>query len=231
MVVVVACLLDSVPHAPVACGAVAIDESSESSRVSRVESSLRRRLCPSPGSQQVTCLFFASQSQEGAIPWKLRSYMSVETWMRKQHYVGLSVSPPHVAAWTSVLLLGSTAAATGGEVIAKPIRRRQRKVGGIHQVPAMNRAVPRVNEVNAIGKTPRRRGVNANQDHTALVDLRRSTNSKESVLVGRGRGVGVTAKVEVEVEVEVEAAAKVEASINFGVTLKRLVKSWKKPHL
>ena len=200
-----------------ACGAVATDESS----LSEAAALSVARLAASD-------LLFASQSLKREPSLEAQILHDVETWMRNQHIVGLSVSPPHVAAWTSVFLLGSTAAATGGEVIAKPIRRRQRKVGGIHRVPAMNRAVPRVNEVKAIGKTPRRRGVKANQDHTALIDLRRSTNSKESVLVGRGRGVGVTAKVEVEVEAE---AAKVEASINFGVTLKRLVKSWKKPRL
>ena len=91
----------------------------------------------------------------------------------------------------------------------------------------MNRAVPRMNEVNAIGKPAKRRGVKANQGQIALIVLRRNTNPKENVLVGRGRGVGVTAKVEVEAE-----AAKVEASINSRVTLKGLMsKNWKKPHL
>ena len=147
--------------------------------------------------------------------------------MRNQHIVGLSVSLPRVAARAGVLPPGSAAEADGAEVIANPARRRQRKVGGIHVVLAMNRAVPRMNEVNAIGKTARRSGVKGNRGHIALVVQIRNTNPKENVLICRGRGVGVTAKVEVEAE-----AAKVEASINNRVTLKRLMsKNWKKPHL
>lgn len=150
---------------------------------------------------------------------KLTTIWRLRTWTRNQHMVGLSVSLPHVAARTGFLLPGSAAGAKG---------RRRRKVGGIHRVrtPAMNRAVPRMNEVNAIGKPAKRSGVKANQGHIALVVLRKNTNPKENDLVGRGRGV--TAQVGVEVEAK---AAKVE-SIKNRVTLKRLMsKNWKKPCL
>ena len=140
--------------------------------------------------------------------------------------VRLSVSLPHVAARTGILLPGSATAA-GAKVIHVRTRRRRRKGGGIHQVPVMNRAVPRMNEVNAIGKPAKRSGVKANQGHIALVVLRKNTNPKENVL---GRGRGVTAQVGVEVEVEAKAA-KVE-SINNRVTLKKLMsQNWKKPCL
>lgn len=136
--------------------------------------------------------------------------------------MGLSVGLPHVAARTGILLPGSATAA-GAKVITG---RRRRKGGGIHRVPVMNRAVPRMNEVNAIGKPAKRSGVKANQGHIALVVLRKNTNPKENDLVGRGRGV--TAQVGVEVEAK---AAKVE-SIKNRVTLKRLMsKNWKKPCL